>query len=144
MSDNPYSSPTVAGTEVDPSKVPLGSVTRVYKWLGWVGAIIYVPIVITCVAALALSLAGHHEESPLVLAFASLVNGAILTLAVLLLLTSRRIAARDYSVRGRALILSCILMLGFPLLTVVGIICYRNITQHFLNAESDTTPRPTT
>lgn len=114
----------------DPLTVQVRSVARVFKIFGWFWVIIYTPIVVTCIGSLFITLAGHRIESPLVLAGASLFNGAILALAVLYVTTGRRISKRDVRVRRRALLLSCFMMLGFPILSIVGIICYRNIAKH--------------
>ena len=141
MVDNPYSAPT---TTSDPqpelATTRIRSVSRTFRWLGWILTILYVPIVVTCVVSLVLALLGHPVDSPLVLALASVFNGAILAVAILFILTGRRIAAGDYSVRGRALFLSCILMLGFPIFTVIGIFCFRYLKMYYAATAPDSAP----
>lgn len=142
--ENPYASPqTVGEGESDPSIVRVRSVARAFKIVGWFGTILYTPIVITCVASLLITLIGYRRiDSPAMLAGASAFNGAILALAIFYVMTGRRIAKHDLTVRRRALLLSCVMMIGFPVFTIIGIICYRYI--HFYFNESLTSIAPAT
>ena len=114
----------------DLSTVRLRAVARAFKIFGWFWVVVYTPIVITCVGSLFATLAGYPIDSLIVLAGASFFNGAILALAILFVTTGRRIRLRDATAQRRALVLSCVMMLGFPILTIVGIICYRDIKRH--------------
>jgi hypothetical protein len=140
MPENPYASPqAVDDGTVDLSAVRLRSVARVFKIVGWFGVILYTPIVIASIASLLLTLVGYRIDSLLVLAGASAFNGTILALAILYVLTGRRIAKHDLTARRRAMLLSCVMMIGVPIFTIVGVICYRNINQ-YLNLDPNSTP----
>lgn len=130
--ENPYASPQFGGLEIEPSIVRIRAVARVFKLVGWFGVVLYTPIVIGGVASLVITLSGYHRiDPPAVLAGTSAFNGAILALALLYVMTGRRIATHDLSVRRRALLLSCVMMIGFPIFTIVGIISYRHIKLYF-------------
>lgn len=134
--NNPYSPPqSDAEPSIDAATTQLHGVSRSFKWLGWLVTIVYVPIVLTCIGVFVLSLLGFNDESPPFMLFASLFNGAVLTLGISLIRASRRIRNRDTTVRRTALFLSCVLMLGFPLFTIVGVICYRNIGRYLVETD---------
>jgi hypothetical protein len=137
MAINPYASPQAGGAE---SAVRIRSVARAFKILGWFGVVLYTPIVIACISSLLLRLAGYGADSPMVLAGAAAFNGFVLGLAVLYAMTGRRIAKHDFTARRRAMFLSCLMMIGFPLFTIVGILCYRNIRLYF-HADPAANPR---
>ena len=136
--DNPYSPPAVdSPLAPDPATVRLASVARAFRWLGWLVSIVYGPIVIVCIVALVLSSLGRHDESPAFMLLVCMINGAVFALGVSLIRTARRVAARDHTVRMTAMAISCILMLGFPLFTIVGVICFRHIRQYLVLPPSD-------
>ena len=134
--ENPYASPPAIGDDdgedrIGASIVGIRSVARVFKIVGWFGVILYTPIVLTCVGSLVVTLVGYRIDSPLVLAGASAFNGVILGLAICYVLTGQRISKQDFTVRRRAILLSCLMMIGIPVFTIVGIICYRKIKLYF-------------
>ena len=135
MTDNPYAPPADAGI-VDPAEIAatrIRSVARVFKIVGWMGIVIYTPIVLSCIHLLVMTLSGRRIGSPLVIAFATAFNGMVLALAICYLLTGRRVAAMDLTVRRQALVLSCFMMIGVPIFTVVGVLCYRYLKRHFVS-----------
>jgi hypothetical protein len=124
-------SPQIASSTREKSpELRLRAVARVFKIFGWFWVVVYTPMVAICVGSLVITLAGHRIDSPLVLAGASAFNGAILWLAILYVRTGRRISRHDATARRRALFMSCFMMLGVPVLTVVGAICYRDIKRY--------------
>ena len=129
---NPFAPPsTMAVRALSESEVRLRAVTRVYRIIGWLGIVIYVPIVLTCLGSLVGILLGYRIGPLLVVAGASVFHSIFLALAILYVLTARRIAERDITVRRRAVVLSFLMMIGFPLFTIVGAICYRYLKLHF-------------
>ena len=129
---NPYAAPpSNDGCEIEPAIIQIRSVARVFKIVGWFGVIIYAPIVIVCVGSLLVTLAGYRVDSILILAGATGFNGAILALAIQYVLTGRRISKNDLTARPRAIFLSYVMLIGFPVFTIIGIICCRNLRCYF-------------
>ncbi|MEO1526998.1 MAG: hypothetical protein AAFX06_16285, partial [Planctomycetota bacterium] len=138
-STNPYSPPvTESSPPEDAAEKSLASVARAFKWLGWIISVLYAPIVLSCLGSFLLALVGRIEESPGFMLLVCIFNGSVLAFGIALILTARRLASRDYTVRKRALFLSCVLMVGVPLFTIVGIICFRNVRRYCKPTRSDT------
>ena len=133
LPENPFAPPTADAARVpSKSEIRLRAVTRIYRIIGWFGIVLYVPIVLTCAGSLIGILPlMFPTESRLSLAGPLVFHSIFLALAVLYVLTARRIAARDFTVRRRAAALSFLMMIGFPIFTIVGIVCYRYLRLHF-------------
>ena len=137
---NPYE-PTITSPIVrDVANARLNSVSRIFVWIGLLGSLIYLPIVIGCIVSLGAYLIGRPASNAtiydlLALALATAVNSAILVLWLTFVVTARQIRRRNYRVRTRALVLAIVLSLGFPVLTLPGIMCVRWLRQFFLDGE---------
>jgi len=75
-------------------------------------------------------LLGRNAENPAFMVVVCLFNGTVLGFGISMILVGRRVAIGDQSVRTTALVHSCILMLGFPLLTIIGAICFWQIRRY--------------
>lgn len=133
---NPYVPTATHSITRDAVSAKLQAVCRIFMWMGLLGSVIYIPIVVGCTGALIASLFGRPISdpkigTPLMLAFATLFNTAVLSVWLIFIVTARQIKKRDYTVRSRALALSVFLTLGFPILTIPGVMCYRWIRQYF-------------
>lgn len=129
--ENPYASPQAVSERLTDSEREIRTVARVFRWIGWVGVILYFPVIVMNVGALIYSLLVEPVNSPMVLAGASLLHGGILFVSFTFLRTAKGLANK-HPLSGRAAkVLSCILLLGFPLFTIVGAICLHKVRRHF-------------
>lgn len=133
---NPYEATTTTPIIGDVAHDRINSVSRIFVWIGLLGSLLYIPIVIGCLVSLVANLIGRplsnpKIDTPWVIAFATVMNSAILAIWLTFVVTARQIKRRIYHVRTRALVLSVILTLGFPVLTIPGIMCFRWIRKFF-------------
>lgn len=141
---NPYE-PTITSPIVrDVANARINSVSRIFVWIGLLGSLIYLPIVIGCIVSLGAYLIGRPASNAtiydlLALALVTAVNSAILVLWLTFVVTARQIRRRNYRVRTRALVLAIVLSLGFPVLTIPGIMCFRWLRQFFHDGEREPT-----
>lgn len=141
---NPYE-PTITSPIVrDVANARINSVSRIFVWIGLLGSLIYIPIVIGCFVSLGGHLIGRSASNStiynlLALALATAVNSAILVLWLTFVVTARQIRRRNYRVRTRALVLAVVLSLGFPVLTIPGIMCFLWLRQFFHDGEREPT-----
>ena len=144
MKLNPYE-PTVTSPIVrDVANARLNSVSRIFVWIGLLGSLIYIPIVIGCLVSLVAYLIGRPTSNAtiydlLAIALATAVNSAILVLWLTFIVTARQIRRRLYRERNRALVLAIVLSLGFPVLTIPGIMCFRWLRQFFHDGDHEPT-----
>lgn len=133
---NPYE-PTITTPIVrDVANDRINSVSRIFVWIGLLGSLIHIPTVIACLVSLVVHLVGRPTShstiyNMLAVTVATAVNSAILVLWLTFIVTARQIRQRIYRVRTRALVLSVVLTLGFPVLTIPGIMCFRWLRQFF-------------
>jgi len=138
---NPYASPaTTDFHEPDEAAVRLRAVSRVFRALGWLGVVIYSPVTITCVVKLVRILAGDADSivSAKEMTIATAISAAIVGVSSYFVITGRKISAFDLGARRQALVLACLMMTGFPIFTLIGAICFRDLTRHLRSAK---TPR---
>ncbi len=136
MSENPYAAPGSSNAATpDTATSKIQRLARIYKLMGWTITILYIPVVIGCTGTLIGGLLGIVDADIVMLLFASVMNTTILTVGILFIRTARRIRGGDPTVSGHAKFLSYVLMLGFPLFTIVGIICYRDISRYLMDAK---------
>ena len=141
MTENPYAPPSATTEQVrDVPTMRVRSVARVFKIMGWAGVIIYTPIVCISLAMLPVALLGNSRNSDPAFFLATFINSAILAIAICYLMTGRRISAYNIAVRRRALLMCCLMMIGFPIFTVVGAICFRNVKRHFADVAAANSP----
>ncbi len=144
MKLNPYE-PTVTSPIVrDVANARLNSVSRIFVWIGLLGSLIYIPIVIGCLVSLGAYLVSRPTSNAtiydlLAIALATAVNSAILVLWLTFIVTARQIRRRTYRARSRALVLAIVLTLGFPVLTIPGIMCFRWLRQFFHDGHHEPT-----
>ena len=131
MSVNPYSSPTAELETVSDAEREIRVVIRIYRLVGWVGSFIYVPMAISTASVLLYSLFARPIESPAALFFPACINLCGATVFVGYILIASRMARRSVRVRGKAFLLSYFMLLGFPLFTIVGIVCLRKLKRHY-------------
>ena len=129
MSINPYATPNAECESRPDSEGEIRVVVRVFRWLGWLGTIIYVPMVVIPMGTLVYSLTVEQKESPLILIGVILFNGVVLAAFVSMLIAASKLKRQrpDAIKWGRTV--SYILLLGFPLLTLVGILCLRRLSR---------------
>jgi len=133
---NPYEFTVTTPIIRDVANDRINSVSRIFVWIGLLGSLLYVPIVIGCLVSLVANLVGRplsnpKIDTPWVIAFATAINAAILAIWLTFIITARQIKRRIYRVRTRALVLSVIFTLGFQVLTIPGIICFRWLRKFF-------------
>lgn len=132
---NPFAAPKLmAETDTERATYELMSVARVFKTVGWLVVILYGPVVIFSVVVFLATLLRYIDEEPQRVLGGTLFNGGVLAMAIQYILTGRRIAKPDPTVRQRALFLSCVLMAGFPIFTFLGIRCYRDIKRYLVDS----------
>jgi hypothetical protein len=129
---NPYASPT-AESRLDPSiaESEIRFVIRILRWIGWLGGIPFVPLAILLTALFAYSSIVEGKRLP-----ADVVPGLILfDLLACLSIASGWVASgmarHRPSARLPALLLCGVMLLGFPLFTIVGIVCIRKVRRYY-------------
>ncbi|MBX3416504.1 MAG: hypothetical protein KF851_02780 [Pirellulaceae bacterium] len=141
ISNNPFAPTITREIVVDPATEKLRAVSRIFFWIGLLGAVVYVPMVVGCIISLIASLIGRpfgnpEIATPLVLVLATAFNGVVLSIWITYIITSFHIKHRRLHARTRALFLSVVLALGFPILTIPGVVCFRWIRRYL----KDNTP----
>lgn len=132
---NPFAAPKLmAETDTERAIYELMSVARVFKTVGWLVVILYGPVVIFSGVVFLATLLRYIDEEPQRVLGGTLFNCGVLAIAIQYILTGRRIAKPDPTVRQRALFLSCVLMAGFPIFTFLGIRCYRDIKRYLVDS----------
>ena len=105
-------------------------VVRVFRLIGGIGAVLYVPMALVSFVQFARSLLTETPESAASMLIVSLVNGGLAALFVMYLRVAGRLQRRGEGSKQWALAMSYVLLLGFPLFTIVGILCIRRINKH--------------
>ncbi len=131
MTVNPYAPPQGVSERLPDPAREIRVVARVFRWVGWVGTVLYLPMTLGTVGALIYSLLAEPVDSPLVLAGASLVNGGVLFVSITFLRTAKGLLNKHPLSQRAATVLSCVLLLGFPIFTIVGAICLCKVRRHF-------------
>jgi len=131
MSTNPYASPQAASESLSDSEREIRVVIRVFRRIGWFGTIIYVPMVVGPIGTLVYSLFVERQESSVVLVGATLLNGIILSIFIAMLIAASRLKHRRPGALKWGSVLSCAMMIGFPLFTIIGVLCLRKLRQHY-------------
>jgi hypothetical protein len=133
---NPYAAPQANNrlpVPADPKTIALNQVARIYRWLGWIGSVVYGLIFVSNIVVVIQILFDlkAYKEPLWFFCSITIVHGLIFWLAITYLRTSNSILRRDYSKRQTAIVLAWIMMLGFPIFTIVGYICRRELLRHF-------------
>jgi hypothetical protein len=141
---NPYEPTITSPIFRDVANARINSVSRIFVWIGLLGSLIYIPMVIVCLVSLVVHLVSRPTSNStiydlLAIALATAVNSAILVLWLTFIVTARQIRRRIYRVRTRALVLAIVLSLGFPVLTIPGIMCFRWLRQFFHDGNREPT-----
>lgn len=133
--NNPFAAPKLmAETDTERAIYELMSVARVFKTVGWLVVMVYGPLVVFSIGVLISILIGYIDAEPQSVLGGTTFNCGVLAMAIQYILTGRRIAKPDPTVRQRALFLSCVLMAGFPIFTFLGIRCYRDIKRYLVDS----------
>jgi hypothetical protein len=131
MSTNPYASPQSTNEPLTDSEREIRVVVRVFRWIGWLGTIIYVPMVVGPVGTLVYSILVEPQESPVVLVCAAFFNGIVLSIFVAMLFAASKLKHRRPGALKWGSVLSCVMMIGFPLFTLIGVLCLRKLRRYY-------------
>jgi hypothetical protein len=126
---NPYSPPetTSPPDPLDVASREIGSVIRVFRWVGSAGHLI-LGLILT---AFCVNFYNDPNRISTLEAVAPVIFCAGLLLNMGFFRIATALANRNESVRRPARLMSCILLLGFPLFTIIGVICLWKIGRHF-------------
>jgi hypothetical protein len=100
----------------------IGFVIRILRYIGWPFAILFVAMTVIGILlfpVLAFSQNGSLGTAVLV----ALINVPFAAFFVWLLNVAKRMAQRDPNAKSPAINLSAVMLLGFPLFTIVGFMC---------------------
>jgi hypothetical protein len=135
-SPNPYASPAAESSPVSLAEGEIAVVVRVFRWLGRLGTVVFGLGV--CVWSVELAsvfippVRMGDERVPAVVLFVRwMVSGAILAFSIGLLRVAARMARHRPDARRKALVLSSLMLIGFPLFTLIGFLCIQKVNRHY-------------
>ena len=126
VDQNPYSAP-LADLPPDPDAVAIReirSVVRVFRLIGWTSCLVCF-LFFSMLATLIWRTLSFDDM------IVGLVTSGVFVSAVSYLRTATALKAGRLSSKRAAILLSCLLLLGFPLFTLIGIICLQKVRRHF-------------
>jgi hypothetical protein len=130
MSDNPYQSPQGPCERATPAP-ELSRVIRVFRLLGWVALLVFLPWLLTSLALSAYEFCVADQQEWRVLPGLNFGLAAANSYLIALLVTAHRMSRGHARAKRLAQSLCCIMLLGFPLFTLVGLILLRDIHRHY-------------
>lgn len=131
MATNPYAPPTAIVPSITEAEQEIRFVIRIFRWIGWIGAVLYVPMPLLSILALIDSLMTEPRNS-LFLVGVCLANCSFYALFISLLFGARKLVRRSKRALQWARGLCYLMMIiGFPLFTIVGAICIRKLNRHY-------------
>ena len=131
VEDNPYSSPRseLDRTELTIAEQEIRAVARVFRWIGWTGVVVCFPFFLRFCITL------FREFFDPTVPLSPLENELLITAAMFFFYwypwTARKMLERMPRIDRTAVLLSYVLILGFPIFTVAGIACLRKVRRHF-------------
>jgi hypothetical protein len=133
---NPYSSPSVETQPVSMAEREIAVVVRVFRWLGCLGAVVFglgagIWICELSRSFLKYAPIGAEPVSTEILFARSIVSLAMLGFSAALLRVAARMARHKPDARRKALILSSLMLIGFPLFTLIGFLCIQKVNRHY-------------
>ena len=126
---NPYASPEVSGHTVARFDREIFGVARAIAAFGWIGFALYVPIVVGTIIKLVVAIVG--DGNAMVLLGASVFNCSVFLSFRWVIRVAARLRRCERNADRKALFVSCIMTLFFPLFTLIGIICIYKIRKHY-------------
>jgi hypothetical protein len=108
----------------------IGFVIRILRYIGWPFAVLFVGMTALGVV-LSPVLAFAKEGSIGMAVFIAVAFLPFAAFFVWLLKVAKRMAQRDLTAKSPATIISSLLLLGFPLFTIVGIMCVFKIRRFY-------------
>jgi hypothetical protein len=130
MTTNPYTSPhEISRPTSDPAR-EIRTVANVFRWLGWMGITIYLPVTSFTMGALVHQLMQGRNDEFVPIVVANGVGWCMLSLSLAYLRTAKALAAGNPLAARAARVLSWV-MLGFPIFMIVGVICLKKTNNNF-------------
>ena len=130
-SPNPYASPLSEGEPVSDAEREIHAVIRVFRLIGWVGVILWTPAVFGSMGVFIYSLFAATRESSTFFFGVSIFHCSCAAIFLAYLRIASRMVKRRIEVRWKAILMCCLMLPGFPVFTVVGIICLWKVTRHY-------------
>lgn len=131
---NPYAPPgqPVQAHRDSPARERICAVYRAFRLLGWIGAVPFGAGTAAAVVGLIVDWflgSPWNDTSPLALVV--LLYAGLFTVSILFLRTARQLRAGSPTAPRGVYALSCLLLLGFPLLTIVGLLCMYDVRRWY-------------
>jgi hypothetical protein len=130
MSDNPYQSPQGPCERASPAP-ELRRVIRIFRLLGWVLLLVFFPCLLIALAMCVLQILMLEREDWRMLLAMNSYFAAVNAYLIALLVAAHRMSRGHTGAKRLAQSLCCIMLLGFPLFTLVGLILLRDIHRHY-------------
>jgi len=128
---NPYTSPAADSDRLSEAAREIATVVRVFRFIGWIGVIFYTPLALIALGMLIYSLVVEPSDSVAGNAVGVGLCGGVLFVSFTYFRTASALRAKHPRARRAATVLSCVLLLGFPIFTIVGIICLIKVWRNF-------------
>jgi hypothetical protein len=133
---NPYASPAVESQPISTAEREIAVAVRVFRWIGRTGVVVFGLAV--CVWGFEMSRSffvsvrlERELVSTGVLCARLMVSLAMLGFSAALLRVAASMARHRPDARRKALILSSLMLIGFPLLTLIGFLCIQKVNRHY-------------
>lgn len=115
MTTNPYASPLTQDQSVAEAEREIRFVIRVFRWIGWIGAVVYAPMPLLAILVLIDSLFRAPRDSVFQMGVC-LANCALYAVFVSFLFVAWSLARRSAGANRWARLLCYLMMIGFPIL----------------------------
>ncbi len=109
----------------------IGFVIRILQYIGWPFSILFVPYALFIIILSVYTFLTDSNAPYGTLFLGTLLFTLIASFFVAHLRVARKMKQRDSSARLAGIALSTLMLLGFPLFTLVGLLCLRKITLHY-------------
>jgi hypothetical protein len=133
MTTNPFESPAEISVSVPLPAQRIRSVARIFRWVGWAGVITYAPFTLIFGGLLLFSLLtgmfvpSEDPPPPVMVA----IGAGVSFVSYVFLRTAKGLLNKNPKAQRAALVMSCVLMIGFPVFTIAGVTCFRNVRRYF-------------
>lgn len=130
MTTNPFESPAEINDPVPLPAQRIRSVARIFRWMGWVGVTLYLFLGDLLLFLLLNGIPLRPEDDTLL----ELIGVGVFFLfaSYMFLRAAKGLLNKSPKAKRAALVMSCVLMIGFPVFTIAGVACFRNVRRYFL------------